>query len=170
MPISGPSWAPTEKNKLVGGSWILLFELQYSDSPPLLFRLARWSEDVSWNGFTWVRWPIGEISMNQNIQGELPTMVIPVAGVTSFILSILESYALENKKGAIYQVHESHLADNTPVRKTPFTIVSVAATWEQVQFTVVAAQAAFEPLKAQLPLRLVTREEFPGVQGSIITV
>lgn len=170
MPITGyPSWVPAEKNKLVGGSWIELIEIEYN--PPTKLRLAKWSENITWNGETWTAWPIGDISSSQNIEGELPVTTIPITGLTSFIMAILENFVIEGKKGNIYLIHKDHLADNTPVRQTPFTVVNVSIpNWETVNFSVVMAQAAFEPLKAQLPLRLVTREEFPGVMGSRITV
>ena len=169
MPVSNPpSWSASEKNKLEGSAWILLFELEYN--PGSFIRLARWTQNVVWDGKTWTAWPIGEPQVSQNLQGELPTTTIPIVGMTSFIMSLVENVVIEGKKGIMYLVHEDHLADNTPVRITPFTVVQLSANWQAVQFVIVAAQAAFEPLKVQLPLKLVTREEFPGVQGSKITV
>lgn len=138
---------------------------------PSILRLAKWSQNVSWNGQTWTVWPIGDITPNQNIEGELPTTSIPIAGLTSFIISILENFTIEGKKGNIYMVHADHLGDATPVKKMPFTIINVSVpNWDTVVFNVIMAQAAFEPLRAQLPLKLVTRDEFPGVMGSRITV
>lgn len=168
MPLTGPTWINTEKNKLEQSEWIMLIDLVYSTSPEQHLRICKWSEDITWNGFVWTAWPIGDISPTTALSGELPTTDIVIGGISSFIMKALETNVVEGKKGTIYIVHIDHLVDNTPVRKMPFTVIQISATWETVVFSVVLAQAAFEPLQLGLPTVLTSREQFPGIPGHII--
>lgn len=145
-------------------------QVHYDSMVTKKVRLAKYSSDVTWNGYTWMAWPISEISFNQSVEGELPTTTIVVAGITSYIMSIVEHYIVEGKRGNIYLVHSNYLTDTNPVRSVPFTVISISCSWEGVQFNVIMAQASFDPFKVQLPLRLVTRTEFPGVLGSRLTI
>jgi len=171
MPVTnGPSWIVEEKNKLEQSAWILLIELMYDVVTPATLRICRWTEPINWNSHTWTPWPISEPKTSQNTQGEMPTTDISVAGLSAFIMSVIEKNEIEGKKGNIYWVHQDHLADSTPIRTFPFTVIGATASWEVVNFTVIMSSAPFEPLQLQLPVALVTRAEFPGVPGTQITV
>lgn len=83
------SIAKLEKNKLISdGAWIILLEICVRDD--LILRLCRNTEDIQYNGHTWVAFPFEIDDISHNGEGSLPRYDLKVSNVTRALEGYLE--------------------------------------------------------------------------------
>ena len=122
--------AKLEKNKLSSdGVWLILVELDFDSTT---YRICKNTEDIVWNGSTWVAFPFELDAKTDSSKGEIPSVQIKISNVNR----IMQSYA-EQADGAIGKqvilrlVHSQHLDLVTPEIEEYFTITKVDTdnTW-----------------------------------------
>lgn len=124
-----------EKNKLASdGAWLILLEVQVPDGTVL--RFARNTEDVSWNGETWVAFPFELSVMGEEAKGEIPKVSIQVSNVTRAVQPYLESSGGGVGSTAIIRVvHSGHLDMTTPELEELYSVTGVKVDAQWVTFT-----------------------------------
>lgn len=138
-----------EKNKLASdGAWIILVEITVS--PGLILRLCRNTEDIVWNGETWVAFPFELEPPRQSASGEIPNFTVKVSNVTRTV----EGYIEEAGGGVGAQVRlmvvmSEHLDLTTPELDEEFSVQSTAYDEQWVSFTLTGAVDLFR----RVPLR-----------------
>lgn len=157
-----------EKNRREGKNYIMLVELLYDDSDPnpanhAYFRAAQWDQDIVFAGNTYLAFPIGDVEVSQSVSGEIPAFDIPLINVGRELQSVLELYTLENKPGRLLWVHPDLTGDASAYIEEPFRVISAVATREDGRLS--CASVTFDPTAVLLPAKLVTRDEYPGVNG-----
>lgn len=161
MPLTVPPFT-TDKNLLEGLGYILLFELEHEAGQ--FTRFARHTQNVSFEGFTFTKFPMGGVDVPQTSSGEIPVFNIGFSNVGREVQSILEFYIIEGRPGRLIWVHPDKLADTTAKIEERFTVLSASA--DQQTATLSCSPIAWDIFGVQLPLRVVTVEEFPGVLGT----
>jgi hypothetical protein len=119
---------------------------------------------VTFEGFTWVPFPMSKPTRSEYVSSEIPAMDIAVSGVGREIASILEFYDIEQRPGRTIRVHPDHLADPTAKKELKFIVKSARVMMSTAIITV--TPLIFDPMQAFLPRRRVTATEFPGILGA----
>jgi lambda family phage minor tail protein L len=131
--------AKLEKNKLISdGAFITLLEITIASS--LVLRLCNNTDDVSWNGETWVAFPFELDSFQETSGEEFPQLTVRVSNVTRAVEGYLEQAG--GGVGAtvrILVVMSAHLGDATPVESEEFTVQSTSYDQSWVTFTLSGA-------------------------------
>lgn len=161
MPLSVPAFAD-DKNLLEGKGYILLFELEHEAGQ--FTRFARHTQNVSFEGFTWTKFPMGSVDIPQTQSGEIPVFNIAFQNVGREVQSLLEFYIIEGRPGRVLWVHPDKLADTTAKIEEKFIVLSAQA--DQQTATLSCSPIAWDIFGVQLPNKIVTVEEFPGVLGT----
>lgn len=113
---------------------ILLVEIQLPTAGQTL-RLARNTENVSWDGEEWVRFPFELDDLGEGRNGEVPQVAIRVSNVNRAIQSYIEEYDGGVDGTAIVRlVHGAHL-DLDEIVRLDYTILGCHANSEMVTFT-----------------------------------
>jgi len=127
-------------------------------------RLPSGSGTVSFEGQTWTSFGIGNPVRSQNPHGQIPTFDLQLTNVGRFVQSILENYILEWRPGRLITVHKDYLSDPNAKSEEPFTVITADTTTPVAALT--CASVRFNWLRAQIPRKVVTRANYPGVLGS----
>jgi hypothetical protein len=129
---------------------------------------VRWARiekgSVTFESKTWNAFGYGIPTRSQNARGEFPTFDIPVANPGRTLQALLEQNIIEGRNGRLITVHRLHLADPTANNQEQFTVID-AKTRAQLA-TLTCAGIRFNWLRTPIPRKLITRAEFPGIQGS----
>ena len=81
--------AKMEKNKLEQDScWLVLLEIAISDTESI--RLVRNTEDINWNGYTWIAFPFDLDVISDSGDGEIQSVTVKVSNVTRAVQKYLE--------------------------------------------------------------------------------
>jgi lambda family phage minor tail protein L len=151
LPLS--SAAIIEKNKLESdGVWILLLEITLVDGT--ILRVCRNTEDIEWNGETWVAFPFELDIVGETSKGEVPQVVVKVSNVTRQI-----QYYLEQGEGGvgaqvrIMYVHSKHLYLPNPEIELVYEVIASNADDKWVTFTL----GAENPFNKNFPRHRVLR-------------
>jgi lambda family phage minor tail protein L len=145
-----PAIAIIEKNKLSStGAWLVLLEVIVS--PTMQIQVCHNTEDITWNGTTWVAFPFEIGDIEESGKGELPQFEIRVSNVTRVIQSYLEeANGGVGAKVTLRVIHSDHLDQTTAFLEEKFMVKGTSSDAQWVTFTVGGAQN-------------VTRR-FPGVR------
>jgi hypothetical protein len=163
--LTNPTLA-LEKN-LSAKNFVILFELTFDDSDPanpVNLRFTRYNVPIVFEGVTWEPFPFGAIELTQSTTGEVPAFDIALSNAGRLMIGIMEQYELDNKNGRLIWVHPDHLNDPTAKVEEPFTVVGARANESTGILTV--APVGFDPLTVQLPRKVVSLDDFPGVVGN----
>jgi len=88
--LSLSSAAIVEKNKLASdGNWLILLEIVLTDGQEI--RVCRNTDDVLWDGETWVAFPFELDDMAEMSAGEVPQLAVRLGNQTKAIQQYLES-------------------------------------------------------------------------------
>lgn len=128
-----------EKNKLTSaGVWLILLKLTLSDAS--IIRLARNTEDITWDGQTWQKFPMEIDDVTREGQGEQSVLTIRVSNVTRTLMPYLEQYkGMVGNTVNLYIVHSENLANTTPEVDESFKVVSSSADAMWVTFELSAS-------------------------------
>lgn len=156
------SAAIIEKNKLAAdGTWLVLLEINLV-SPATTLRLVRNTDNITWNGQTWVAFPFDLGDVTEDSKGALPALTLTVSNVTRTI-----QYYLEQGAGAVgatvtlYVVHSKHLDLTTPELMETFEVISAKADAMNATFELGASY----PLMARRPEKRIMKNFCPFIYG-----
>lgn len=129
-----PEDALIEKNKLeTGDAWLILFELQVSDVDRVY--LVNNESDVTFDGITYRRFPIGIDQMEESLTGDLPVLNVTVSNVTREIQAFLEHRGgLLDRTVILTIVSGALLDDPTAAIPQRYTITSTSSSESAVTF------------------------------------
>ncbi|MDR1977215.1 MAG: DUF1833 family protein [Synergistaceae bacterium] len=131
--------AKLEKNKLVADTaWIVLLEITIN--PGVILRLCHNTDDIVWNGETWIAFPFELEPPVQTASGELPRFAVRVSNVGRTVEGYLEQAG--GGVGAAVRmmvVMSSHLDQITPVDSLEFSVQSTSYDQAWVTFTLSGA-------------------------------
>jgi lambda family phage minor tail protein L len=131
--------AKIEKNKMAsGGALIILLEITIR--PDIILRLCANTDDIVWNGETWVAFPFELDSMNQTSGKEFQQITIRVSNVTRAVESYLEQAS--GGVGAsvrILVVMSAYLEETAPLESEEYTVQSTSCDQDWVTFTLSGA-------------------------------
>lgn len=131
------------------GAWLLLLEIQVAGLNDII-RVCRNTNDITWNGYTWIAFPFELGDISEDSKGTLPSVELKVSNVTRTL-----QYYVEQANGGVQSkviirvVHSKHLDLTSPELEEMFSVtkVSVDAMW--VVFTL----GMNYPSGARRPLR-----------------
>ena len=109
-----------EKNKLSSDKpFLLLLQVEHKSLPEVV-RLARNTEDVTWNGYTWTRFPIKFESVTADGK-TMPTCKISVSSCGGLLMTYVKKYeGLTDAAVTIYTVHAAMLDHTQPLLTLEF--------------------------------------------------
>jgi lambda family phage minor tail protein L len=131
--------AKLEKNRLVSdGAWIMLLEIQIKSG--LILRICRNTDDVTWNGETWVAFPFELDAPTQSGNSEMPHFAVRVSNITR----VIEGYLEQEGGGVTAKVRmmvimSGHLDQTTPVLDEEFSVQSTSYDVNWVTFNLSGA-------------------------------
>lgn len=151
-----------EKNKISSdGAWLVLLEIQFSGET---IRLVRNTENVVWNGYTWVAFPFELEDQSEDSKGTLPAFAVNVSNVNRVIQGYIEE--LGGGVGAtvvLRVIHSQHLDIVTADLEETFTVTDVSCTAQSVKFSL----GGDFPTLRRFPPRRVMKNFCPFVYGEI---
>lgn len=113
---------------------ILLCEIQLPDSAVTL-RLARNTDDITWDGETWTKFPFDLDDLGEGKNGEAPQVAIRVSNVNRAIQSYIEEVDGGVDGTVILRlVHAAHL-DLDEIVRLDYTVLGCHADSKNVTFT-----------------------------------
>jgi lambda family phage minor tail protein L len=132
MPL--PTDIIAAKNSLsASGAWLYLLEILVDGEDPL--RLVQNSEDVTWDGNTWTRFPFQIDEIGEDGKGEVPRIRILVSNVGRSMQALLEEYdGISDATVNLYVVHSDNLDETDPVVEYAFEVQKVTAAEDWVTF------------------------------------
>lgn len=143
-----------EKNKINSdNAWLILLEITIPPTAhevPIVMRLVRNTEDIMWNGLSWIAFPFELDPPKQSGTGELPNFTVRVSNVTRTV----EGYLEQAGGGVGAQVRmmvimSDHLYKTTPELDEEFSVQSVSYDENWVSFVLTGAVNLFR----RVPLR-----------------
>ncbi len=135
MALNLSALAILEKNKLASdGAWLVLLEIRISAS--LIIRVVRNTEDIVWNGYTWVAFPFELGDVNEDSKGELPSVTLKVSNITRAVQGYIEQADGGIDMPVVLRVvHSRHLYATEPELEEIFSVQKVTSDNQWVTFT-----------------------------------
>lgn len=126
MPLSISTEAIAEKNKLASNDpWLLLLEIIYPGEDSI--RVCWNTEDITWDGETWLAASFKLDDIEQDKEGSTPSVGLSIVDLERRIIPILDQY--DGGVGAtvyIYIVHSDHLDKTDPEFEEIMEIIDVS--------------------------------------------
>lgn len=131
--ITLPAALIPEKNSLgQANPWLVLLEIAFQGET---IRLVRNEEDITWNGYTWTRFPFEIDSMGESKRGEVPSVSLRVSNINRAVQAIIEQYDGGIDADVVLRViHAGHLAETTPALRLDYTVTHARADAREVVF------------------------------------
>lgn len=134
-----------EKNKLNSNSvWFVMLEIKIPSVSETL-RIVNNNEDVTWKGFTWLKFPFELDEISQSANAETSQFQIKVGNVKNIIGQYIRQYDAYVKTNGfeaitvvLYIVNSKDLANTTPVYTTNLILTTSSLNHIEVSFTVSA--------------------------------
>lgn len=135
----------TEKNLLSSNSvWFTMLEIKIPSVTETL-RIVNNNEDVTWKGFTWLKFPFELDEISQTANAETSQFQIKVGNVKNIIGQYIRQYDAYVKTNGfeaitvtLYIVNSKDLANPTPVYTTNLILTTSSLNHLEVSFTVSA--------------------------------
>jgi len=133
LPLS--NIAKLEKNRLITDT-VYLVLLEITVTPNIVLRLCSNTENIEWNGETWVAFPFDMEAPLTTSKGELPRFTVRVSNVTRVIEGYIEPQGGGvNSRVRIMVIMSSHLEEPQPLFEEEFTVQSTSYDQEWIAFT-----------------------------------
>ncbi|MCX7779606.1 MAG: DUF1833 family protein [Negativicutes bacterium] len=151
-----------EKNKLSSdGAWLVLLEIAIGTT---IIRICRNTEDIIWNGQTWIAFPFELEDVSEDSKGELPQVTVKVSNV----LRTIQRYLEESNGGigasvTLRVVHSEHLDLTDPEIEETFTVVATKTDTQWVYFIL----GGDDPSRRRVPERRYLKDFCPFTYGGI---
>ena len=135
----------TEKNKLNSNSvWLTMLEITIPSVAETL-RIVNNNEDITWKGFSWLKFPFELDEISQSANAETSQFQIKVGNVKNIIGQYIRQYDAYVKTNGfepitvvLYIVNSKDLANPTPVYSTNLILTTSNLNHLEVSFTVSA--------------------------------
>lgn len=157
-----------EKNKIAQESvWILLLQVNAPDGQ--IIRLCYNTENIEWDGYTWVAFPFVIDEMKQN-KTEIPQIPIRISNVTRAIERYVEQYGGFVGCTAIIRVVNSKcLNEGRAEIEETFTIQKATSNFEWAVFELGGSL----PLRLRYPFRRVLKDwcpyDYKGIECAAVS-
>lgn len=170
----------TEKNKLNSNSvWFTMLEITIPSVSETL-RIVNNNDDVTWKGFTWLKFPFELDEISQSANAETSQFQIKVGNVKNIIGQYIRQYDVYVKTNGfepirvnLYIVNSKDLANTTPVYTTNLILTTSSLNHLEVSFTVSARDLfrARTPQTRMFPnsCRFKFKSALCGYVGSVST-
>lgn len=157
MALSLSTISIIEKNKLTfDGAWLVLLEIQIAKD--LVIRIVRNTEDIVWNGYTWVAFPFELDEIKETSQGELPQIPIRVSNISRSVQQYIEQANGGVGAAVILRVvHSRHLDMPSADIEETFTVQHVSSDSMWVTFDL----GGDMPTMLRFPFRRVLKDYCP---------
>lgn len=142
-----------EKNKQTNKP-IFLYTIYNYDGASNDLHFAEHDDDVTYDGTTYLKFPITHDFVSQNTQGQIDSVRVRISNVSRAIQSYLEDYNWAGKKVEIKMVFSDLLADTDAYFKDVFYIDRYTANQQVAEFVLTSK---FDLLDLELPTRRYTR-------------
>ena len=126
-----------EKNKLSSTyPWLILLDISIPSTPASIIYLVRNTDDIVFNGQTYIAFPFTIDATKQNATGQIPTVTLQVSNVTRALQVYLEAYkGLVGQSIIMRVVNANYLTENYVDLTFTFEILDCTSTVEWVSFT-----------------------------------
>ena len=115
---------------------------------------AEYDTDITFNGITYVRFPISYDTVGENNRGQIDQVSVTISNVSRLIQGYLEQYDFRGKKVSIKTVWADALGDTDNLVEDTFFIDSYSSDENNVGFMLTSK---FDVLDLSLPLRSYSR-------------
>lgn len=142
MPLSLPSAIIGIKNALASSdSFILLAEVQITNiDVPTTLRLARNTENVTWDGETWVGFPFDIDMLGDTERGEVPRMNLKVSNISRAVQSYVEQADGGTDAPVVIRlIHETQFSTAEYAIRLDYTVSNTSCTSSWVTFELSAS-------------------------------
>lgn len=134
-----------EKNQLNSNSvWLSMLEINIPSVAETL-RIVNNNEDITWKGFTWLKFPFELDEISQNANAETSQFQIKVGNVKNIIGQYIRQYDAYVKTNGfapitviLYIINSKDLANTIPVYSTNLILTTSNLNHLEVSFTVSA--------------------------------
>lgn len=134
-----------EKNQLNSNSvWLSMLEINIPSVTETL-RIVNNNDDVTWKGFTWLKFPFELDEISQSANAETSQFQIKVGNIKNIIGQYIRQYDAYVKTNGfeaitvvLYIVNSKDLANTTPVYSTNLILTTSNLNHLEVSFTVSA--------------------------------
>jgi len=143
--------AKSVKNMLAdGGTWFVLLSVKNKDNS-IHFDIVANTDDVEWNGKTFIAFPFSMQDVTESTKGSLPNFTLSVCNVDRIVQSYIEGDVSHGSGWDVDMmvVHSSNLANTNPEVIFSFKTLNVTADENNVTFTI----GMQNPLRQQFPRR-----------------
>lgn len=125
MALSISTEALHEKNKTASNDpWLLLLEILYPSENPI--RLVWNTEDITWDGETWLAAAFSLGDIEETKEGEIPEVSLDIVDIERRLTPILDQYSGGIGASVIIRVvHSAHLDVTTPEYEDEMEIIDV---------------------------------------------
>ena len=138
-----------EKNKQQNKP-IWLFTLKNYDGANTNLCLTNWDSDITFNGISYLRFPIKIDFTSNNTQGQVDSLTLTIGNASRMMQAYLEQYDLRGLAVDIQIVFADTLSDGTAFLKDTYYIDAYTADAQNVVLTL---NTVFSILGLQLPAR-----------------
>jgi len=123
MPLPISTQAISEKNKLASGApWLLLLEIIYPGETPI--RVVWNTEDVTWDGETWVAFPFQLGDIEESKDAEIPAVSLTIFDIERKLIPIIDEHGGGvGSEVWVRVVHSAYLDNTTPEFEQEFEII-----------------------------------------------
>jgi len=136
MSLSLSSAIALAKNKLSDdGAWLVLLEIQFNDLAATILRLVRNTEDIVWDGETWIAYPFDLEEAKQSADGSVQSVALRVSNVLRSVQRYIESMDGMGAAVVIIRVVYSNELDEAAVIEETFSVgkITCAAEWVSIE-------------------------------------
>lgn len=128
-----------EKNKLANDKPFLILVQVTVDGIEDPIRLVRNNEDITWNGYTWLRFPFDFDKVTEDGK-EIPSVSLKVSNVQGLIQNYVQQYGgFCDAEVKILIVHAAHLDNPIAEEEMDFVVTQTKYDEQWVSFTIGAS-------------------------------
>jgi lambda family phage minor tail protein L len=151
-----------EKNQLATNErFIWLYEIEVPTDPITVYRLAKQTEAIEFNGHTFSPFPISHDTINRDRAGDLPSTSLVVSNMSREVISTMEQYdGLVGQTVRIYLTHSLMVASNQYVAEETFEVLTSSATAESVSLSLGSSNLFDSKIPKQRMMRFHCRHRY----------
>lgn len=151
-----------EKNQLATNErFIWLYEIVVPTDPITVYRLARETEAIEFNGYTFSPFPISHDTIERDRAGDLPSTSLVVSNMSREVISTLELYdGLVGQTVRIYLTHSLLIESSQYIAEEDFEVLSSSATAESVQLSLGSTNLFDSKIPKQRMMRFHCRHRY----------
>lgn len=155
-----------EKNQLATDErFIWLYEIVVPTDPITVYRFAKQTQPVNFQGFTYSPFPISHDTVNRDRAGDLPSTSIVVSNMSREVIGTLEAYdGLVGQTVRIYLTHSLLVGSSQYIAEEEFEVLSSSATAESVQLSLGSTNLFDSKIPKQRMMRFHCRHRYQSAE------